>query len=281
MLVELESLRGALGARAGRQADVHHQADHARGLGGRRARRRELDALIADLQHRYEALAAALQADAVVVPSFRPTNYIRSAFHVAGGLFGAALILALSSWPALLVAVAFSFAGAGWFMEISRRRSARVNAALMRVFGRVSHPHEARQINSSTWYASALALLSLTGEPTVMIVGVLILTFADPAAAVIGRRLGRITLINGRTLEGSLTFALTGSAVTFVTLSLLGGPLGAGLIPRYDLGVRLAMAVTAGLLGAVAELFSRRIDDNFSIPVTSALGAWVVLLLTV
>ena len=84
----------------------------------------------------------------------------------------------------------------------------------MRAFRHVSRPHEVEQVNSSTWYATALALLTLTLEPTVMIIGVLVLAFADPAAAIIGRRFGRISLINGRTVEGSLTFALVG-AVAF------------------------------------------------------------------
>ena len=209
------------------------------------------------------------------MPRLRPTNYLRNAFHVGGGLFGVALVLGLSAWPWVLVIVAFGFALAGWTMEISRRRSPAFNEKIMRVFRKVSHPHEAHQVNSSTWYASALALLALTREPTVMAVGVLVLAFADPAAAVIGRRFGRIKLVNNRTLEGSLTFAIVGGLASFAILSLAGG----SLLPEYALGLRVAMAVTAGLLGAVAELFSRRIDDNFSIPVTSALGAWLVLLL--
>ena len=68
---------------------------------------------------------------------------------------------------------------------------------------------------------------------------------------------------------------MVGCLVTFAALSLAGG----GLLPDYAFGLRLAMAASAGLLGALAELFSRRVDDNFSIPVASALAAWVVLLL--
>ena len=70
---------------------------------------------------------------------------------------------------------------------------------------------------------------------------------------------------------------VVGALVTFAVLSLAGG----GLLPGYSLSVRVTMAATAGLLGAVAELFSRRIDDNFAIPVASALGGWIVPLLMV
>lgn len=259
LLQHIETLRVAIGEHLGAGSEL----------------RRELDALVSKLRENYEDLAAALREDAVVVPQLRPSNYLRNVFHVGWGLFGTALILSLSPWPWLLIAVAATFAGAGWTMEITRRKSPEINKRLMHVFRHVSHPHEVHQINSATWYASALLLLALTQEPTVMVVGVLVLAFADPAAAIIGRRFGRIKLVNGRTLEGCATFAVVGGLTAFAVLSLAGG----AFLPSYELGVRVVMAIAAGVLGSVAELYSRRVDDNFSIPVTSALGAWVVLLL--
>jgi dolichol kinase len=237
--------------------------------------RRELDALVGKLRQSYEELAAALRADEVEVPQLRPANYLRNVFHIGWSLFGAALILSLGAWPKALLGVALAFAAAGWTMEIARRRSPAINERLMRAFRHVSHPHEAHQVNSATWYASALVLLALTREPTVMVVGVLVLGFADPAAAIIGRRFGRIKLVNGRTLEGSATFALVGAFAAFGALSVAGGT----LLPSYAFSTRLVVALVAGLLGAIAELYSRRVDDNFSIPVTSALGAWAALAL--
>ena len=38
------------------------------------------------------------------------------------------------------------------------------------------------------------------------------------------------------------------------------------------------IALCAALPATLAELFSRRLDDNFSIPVTAALGAWLGML---
>jgi dolichol kinase len=259
LLQQLETLRLAIGEHLGGSTDF----------------RRELDALVTKLRATYEDLAATLRADHVDVPQLRPANYLRNVFHIGWSLFGAGIIVALSQWPSLIIAVAVAFATAGWTMEITRRRSAAINAKLMHLFRHVSHPHEEHQVNSATWYASALVLLSLTREPTVMILGVLVLGFADPAAAIVGRRFGRIKLVHGRTLEGTTTFAIVGALVAFGILSLTGG----GLLPSFALPTRLAMAGAAGLCGAIAELYSRRIDDNFSIPVASAMSAWVVLLL--
>lgn len=259
LLQQLETLRVAIAEHLGEGTDF----------------RRELDALVAKLRATYEELAATLRADEVDVPQLRPANYLRNVFHVGWSLFGAGIIVALSQWPALIIAVAVSFATAGWTMEITRRRSPAINERLMHLFRHVSHPHEAHQVNSATWYATALVLLSLTREPTVMIVGVLVLGFADPAAAIVGRRLGRIKLVHGRTLEGTTTFAIVGALVAFGVLSLAGG----GLLPSFALSTRVAMAFAAGLCGALAELYSRRVDDNFSVPVASAMSAWLVLLL--
>ena len=203
----------------------------------------------------------------------RPTNYLRNAFHIGWGLVGAALTLLLSSTA--LLCVALVFAASSWTMELVRRRNPAFNQRIMRVFRHVSRPHEVEQVNSSTWYASALALLTLSFEPTIIVTGVLVLAFADPAAAIIGRRFGRIQLINGRTVEGTLTFAIVGALVSFAVLSLAGG----GPLPAHGFGLRLSIALAAGSLGAVAELVSDRVDDNFSIPLSSALAAWAILLL--
>lgn len=211
--------------------------------------------------------------DSSAVAISRPTNYLRNAFHISWGLVGATLTLLLS--PGVLVGVALAFAAASWTMELVRRRSPAFNQRIMRVFRHVSRPHEVEQVNSSTWYASALLLLTLSFEPTIILTGVLVLAFADPAAAIIGRRFGRVPLINGRTVEGTLTFAFVGALVSFTVLSLAGG----GLLPSYAFGVRLTIALAAGSLGAIAELVSDRVDDNFSIPLSSALAAWAVLLL--
>jgi dolichol kinase len=39
----------------------------------------------------------------------------------------------------------------------------------------------------------------------------------------------------------------------------------------------IVMAASASGFAAVAELFSRRIDDNLAIPVAAAVGLWLVL----
>jgi dolichol kinase len=86
---------------------------------------------------------------------------------------------------------------------------------------------------------------------------------------VIGRAWGRTKLINGRSLEGTLAFAVASALVGGLTLHLLH--------PELGLGVALLAAAAAGAAGSVAELVSRRVDDNLSIPLAATAGAWLAL----
>ncbi|GMV44320.1 MAG: hypothetical protein AMXMBFR64_60360 [Myxococcales bacterium] len=222
------------------------------------------------LHHAYEGLSKSLDAWSVHVPSLRPTNYARNVFHVSSALIA---LLTIEIWrsPTLLVTVATAFAVFSWSCEISRRYSARANQFLMWVFGKVAHAHERFRVNSATWYATALLILALTVPPMVSAVAVAVLGLADPAAALVGRRWGRIRLINGRSLEGTTAFLLTGFVLSAALLL--------GLHPELPWRAALIVAATASALGAFAELVSRRVDDNFSIPIAAGGGGMLALVL--
>ncbi len=210
----------------------------------------------------YERLAASLANLDIHVPSLRPTNYKRNAFHVLTGL--AILVLIQHGLgPTGLIVAAGLFAGTFWSLEIGRRFSPRLNAALLRFFRHVAHPHEAWRVNSSTWFGTAMVVLALMREPMAASVAVVVMGFGDPAAALVGRRYGRVKLLNGRSLEGSLTFFAVGFAAGLAVLTAYAD---------FPWGPRLALAAAAALTGAVAELVSRRVDDNLSVPISAALG---------
>lgn len=215
----------------------------------------------------YEALAASLRAHRVHVPSLRPTNYARNLFHITSGMM---VLISLETWMTeprqrWVATAAFVWA---WSMEIFRRRSSWLNNTLMLGFGKVAHPHEWHRINSGTWYISALLGLAWLSPLPASVVAVGILALADPAAALIGRRFGRIRLVHGRSLEGSLSFVVVGLAVSLSVLHL---------IHDFSWSASLLVSLAAVLPSALAELFSGRIDDNFTIPATAALGAGLAM----
>ncbi len=210
----------------------------------------------------YEDLAGALRVEDVHVPSLRPTNYRRNVLHMSGGVFALLVVQWLGSSQAVLT-VAALFLGYAWSMEAGRRLWPGLNDRLMAFYGPVAHPHEWTRINSATWYCTALFMLALTGSMALCSVAVVVVGFSDPAAALVGRRFGRVPLLNGRTLEGSATFLVVAMTVTLITLNFFYPELARAGFP---------LALGAGLVAALAELFSRRVDDNLTIPLGAAAG---------
>jgi dolichol kinase len=196
----------------------------------------------------------------------RAANATRSIFHVASGAFSLALLrfLPTRTW---IIAVAATFMIAGWGMEAARRSSPAVNNVLMKVFAPVAHPHERHGINSSTWYTTALLLLGLFAPLRAAEIGVLVLAVADPAAGLVGRRFGRTRIRAGRSLEGTLGFFVVGGVAAACWLSLVH----AMAWPAAGL-----LAAAAAAVGALTELGSTKLDDNFTIPVATAAAAAVV-----
>jgi dolichol kinase len=219
------------------------------------------------LQPAYIELAKRLKAESIHVPSLRPTNYARNVFHIGTALAVVALLELLDN-PPLVLGIAAFFAAWGWSTELARRFSPRVNAMVMKVFNPVAHPHEVQRVNSATWYTTALLLLACTQSTLLCMTGVVVLGIGDPIAALVGRRFGRIKLLHGRSLEGTVAFALSATLATFLAFTLFH--------PGLGLGLAIGLAAAASVAGALAELFSLRLDDNFSIPLSAAAGVVLV-----
>ena len=233
------------------------------------ALRAEYAALRDRLQPAYEELAERLRDARIHVPSLRPTNYRRNLVHVGFGIFAVGLVVGMPQ--AWLLPIAAAWTGLAWTLEVTRRRWPGWNEWLMmNLFGGVAHPHERSQVNSATWYATAMTLLALVDSLPTIVVALAVLGFGDPAAAIVGRRWGKIRLVHGRSLEGSMTFAAVGTAAAAISLLILGLD-----APFVSL---LAVAAGGALAGAIGELFSLRVDDNFSVPLSAAAGAAAVML---
>jgi len=215
----------------------------------------------------YESLAASLTHLDVHVPRLRPRNYARNVYHVCNAILAMVLIRWVLDLHSVIVLTAVLVVLA-WSMELSRRIVPAINDALMAMFRPFAHPHEAWRINSATWYTSAMFILACMQDLQIASAAVVTLGFADPAAAIVGRRWGSVELVYGRTLEGTLAFVAVGTVTVWIWLVLAYA-----VAP----GTALALASVAGVTGALGELFSRRIDDNLSIPVSVAIGQLVAM----
>lgn len=204
----------------------------------------------------YEAVSRKLRDWEIHVPTLRPTNYRRSAFHVLNAVVCLS-ILYFVPHPAWCLAITGPLFAWAWTMETMRRTRPEMNAKLMRFFAPIAHPYEHHRINSGTWYITSIFLLSLTMSPLVCAIGLAVLGVGDPVAGLVGRAWGRTKIMHGRTVEGGLAFL--GAAIPAAVLA------GFLFAPALPLGVLVALASSAALAGAVAEIVSLRIDDNLSV----------------
>jgi len=216
----------------------------------------------------YERYTASLRHLDVHLPSLRPTNYTRNVYHMSNAVFAMVCLRVMSETSVMLLA-SFMLTLA-WSLEIGRRIMPGLNRFLMALMSKLSHPHEEWRVNSATWFSTACFILACMWDLKVASVGIVVLGFSDPAAAIIGRRYGKHQLVNGRTLEGTGAFIALGTVLAWLWLVL-----------AWDQapGLALAMAFFGSLAGGIAELFSRRIDDNLSIPVATAVGVLATLAL--
>ncbi len=199
----------------------------------------------------------------------KPTNYTRNIFHATNGIV-AVLLYHFVLTKSLALWIIGPMLGVFAFLEISRRFSTRWNDFLVdTLFGAIARPHERFKPNSATFYLTALVIICALFPKAAVEVAILVLALADPMASLVGKRFGRLKIYRDKSLVGTLTFF----GVAFLASSLLLGL----AFPVYGIGTVLLTSLLVALAGALAELFSTQIDDNFAVPVTTAFVAWLVL----
>lgn len=183
--------------------------------------------MTAPLAVRHELARKALHLGAAVVPLSYRAGAPRDAL---------ALILAAALLVALLV-------------EIARVRRPSVQGALDRMVGPLFRHHERARLTGATWLAVALLVALMLLPPPLAIATMWAAAVADPAAALVGRTIGRIRPRPGaKSLEGALAcFAV----------AALGAWLVAGLPPSW--------ALAAGIAAAAAEWPTVSLDDNIRV----------------
>ncbi len=145
-------------------------------------------------------------------------------------------------------------------VDVVRLRVAAVQAFFHRVFGAAMRPHEANELTGSTFLCLSALVCIVLFPVHITVSALFFLTLGDTAAALIGQRWGRTSLMPGKTLEGTLACLITCIIVVV-------------LIP----GVSLIAGLAGALAATLVELFgTETIDDNFGIPVISAVVMWIV-----
>lgn len=144
--------------------------------------------------------------------------------------------------------------------DVIRLRVPAVQRFFKRVFGAALRPHEANELTGSTFMCISALVCIVLFPLHIAVSALFFLTLGDTAAALIGQKWGRTTILQGKTLEGTMACLLT---CTIVVVVMPGVPLIAGLAGALT-------ATTVELLG------TETIDDNFGIPVLSSVVMWIV-----
>jgi dolichol kinase len=136
---------------------------------------------------------------------------------------------------------------------------------LVRLFSRLQldqlfKPSERKRFSSMTSFLVAIFLIFLVFPDHLPYLGLGFITVGDLFGKIVGLRFGRVPLLRGRTLEGSLAFTSGGLAAAWLLRLALRGQ--TPPVPLYG--------VLAGpVVAALVELFSGVLDDNFTVGIVS------------
>ena len=109
----------------------------------------------------------------------------------------------------------------------------------------ITREHERFRVAAHIYFAAASFIVVYFFPMPVAVGAISVATIGDALAAIVGKSLGRHRFSNGKSLEGSLAYFLSGVAILW---PLIGLPL----------------AVIGSLAGTIAEFYNLPPDDNFS-----------------
>jgi dolichol kinase len=190
------------------------------------------------------------------VPALPRHELIRKIIHIGMSILPLGLFLFDRDIATVLIAAALTFA---IVVDIIRLRSDRVRRLFERVFGESLRPHEKYELTGSTFMGISALLCVVLFPVPIAVAALLFLSIGDSAAALVGMRWGRTTLVPGKTLEGTLACL---ASCSIIGIAVPGVPFIAG--------------ITGALTATIVELLGfGAMDDNFGIPILSALAMWI------
>ena len=137
--------------------------------------------------------------------------------------------------------------------DLYRILNPKFNKLYLKLLGKTMRPHEVHSFNGSFTFMLGAFLTVLLFPKTIAIVSLLYVTFGDPFACMVGKKLGATKIFN-KSLEGSLACFF----VCFIIgIWFLKNP---------------AIALISSIVATLAELLPLPINDNFRIPIFSGIS---------
>lgn len=158
----------------------------------------------------------------------------------------------------------------GVFIDVFRLSEPRLRHFLNSLIGAIMRPHERTDLLGSTCLLISSTMTALIFPKSVAVAALCLLIGGDTAAALIGKRFGRIRIFGSKTLEGTLAFLATG-----IILSAGVSLAGQRFWPEVQ-GLSLSAGTIGALVGALVEAVPFPIDDNFAVPIISGVAMVLV-----
>jgi dolichol kinase len=185
----------------------------------------------------------------------------RKFYHLINGLACAGLYAFVLTREQALVLL-LTLGGAFLALDAARFFSPRLHSTGLLLFGKLMRREELHSLTANSFYILGLLLVTWLFPKPVVVLSVLFLAVGDPAAALVGTSWGKHRLWKNKSLEGAAANFAASALVTGLVYSISLGRLSPAV---------LLMATVGGLVSMIAELCPLPIDDNFTIPVLSAL----------
>lgn len=178
-------------------------------------------------------------------------NIQRALFHLGGGLLPILYLLIPISKEAAIVIIGF-LAWAVVFSDYLRLKYPAFNNIFCRIFSPLLRQKESKTIHGSSYYFLSAWLVILFFDKNIAVVSILFLSIGDFLAGVVGTFCGKIKVFGEKTLEGFIAFW-----VVSLVLALFFFP--------------FRVSIIASFVGALVEILPIPINDNFTIPIASAI----------
>lgn len=158
---------------------------------------------------------------------------------------------------------------AGWILfvpiDFLRQSWPGLNDWLVHAFKPILRQSEVNRIAGTTYLLTGAIVVAFLFPRPVVSLTLLFLAFADPLASYVGISYGRDKIFGQKSLQGFLAAYAVCSILSLTYLLLL----------NFTPNRVIIFSVFAGAVGALAELIPiGKIDDNFTLPVLSALGLY-------
>ena len=189
----------------------------------------------------------------------------RKAFHLIGLVIPLGYIV--FPHPGQAKAVILGAMIFGVVIDAFRLSEPSLRHFLNSLIGAIMRPHEKTDLLGSTCLLIASTMTVLIFPKGIAASALCLLIGGDTAAALVGKRFGRVRIFGRKTLEGTLAFIGAGLALDAGLILLL-----AKLAPSEPSGLTPATAAIGAIVGAVVEAVPFPIDDNFAIPIISGVA---------